>query len=99
MNGHVLVRVLDGGDGVPEAEREAIFERFPRGEGQTAPGFGLGLAIGAELARRMAGELALRRASRPRANRVALGSRWRCRPPRAPNGEQTVSRASSRACA
>jgi signal transduction histidine kinase len=59
VNGTVLVRVLDGGPGVADGEREAIFERFARAEGTTAPGFGLGLAIGAELARRMAGSLVL----------------------------------------
>ena len=59
VNGHVEVRVLDGGAGIPDTERDAIFERFQRGENTTAPGFGLGLAIGAELARRMQGELKL----------------------------------------
>src|SRR5439155_16912792 len=47
------VRVLDGGPGVPSTETEAVFERFRRGSGSDAPGFGLGLAIGRELARRM----------------------------------------------
>jgi signal transduction histidine kinase len=51
--------VLDGGRGIPETERDAIFERFQRGEHAGAPGFGLGLAIGAELARQMRGELRL----------------------------------------
>jgi signal transduction histidine kinase len=55
----VLLRVLDGGAGVPDAERETIFERFRRGDSSVTPGFGLGLAIGRELARRMGGELAL----------------------------------------
>ena len=54
----VAVRVLDGGAGVPESERSAVFERFRRGSA-SVPGFGLGLAIGRELARRMGGELAL----------------------------------------
>ncbi len=54
-----VVRVLDGGPGVPDEEREAVFERFRRGEASVTPGFGLGLAIGRELARRMGGELAL----------------------------------------
>jgi signal transduction histidine kinase len=58
-NGVVVVRVIDHGAGVAEADREAIFERFRRGEASTTPGFGLGLAIGRELARRMGGELAL----------------------------------------
>jgi signal transduction histidine kinase len=52
------VEVADEGPGVPPADRERIFERFERG---TAPsgegGFGLGLAIGRELARRMGGDL------------------------------------------
>jgi signal transduction histidine kinase len=58
-NGLVAVRVLDGGTGVPADERETVFERFRRGEASSAPGFGLGLAIGRELARRMGGELAI----------------------------------------
>ncbi len=50
--------VCDEGPGVPLEERELIFERFQRGRdtgGQA--GFGLGLAIGRELAERMGGEL------------------------------------------
>jgi signal transduction histidine kinase len=52
--------VCDEGPGVPPDERELIFERFMRGR-QVAgpPGFGLGLAIGRELAERMGGELIL----------------------------------------
>lgn len=52
--------VCDQGPGVPNDERELIFERFKRGRdtgGQA--GFGLGLAIGRELAQRMGGELVL----------------------------------------
>jgi signal transduction histidine kinase len=57
---HAEVRVCDQGPGVPEEERELIFQRFQRGR-QTggAGGFGLGLAIGRELAERMGGELVL----------------------------------------
>ncbi len=52
--------VTDHGPGVPLEERELIFERFMRGR-QTGgkAGFGLGLAIGRELATRMGGELVL----------------------------------------
>ncbi len=57
-DGVVVVRVLDDGHGVPEAERETVFERFRRGDASASPGFGLGLAIGRELARKMGGELA-----------------------------------------
>lgn len=55
----VLVR--DHGPGVPAQERERIFERFTRGRGATGrgAGFGLGLAIGRELAIRMGGSLEL----------------------------------------
>ncbi|HEY2651152.1 MAG TPA: HAMP domain-containing sensor histidine kinase [Solirubrobacteraceae bacterium] len=60
-NGEVaLLSVCDRGPGVPREERELIFQRFIRGR-QTAgqSGFGLGLAIGRELAERMGGELVL----------------------------------------
>jgi signal transduction histidine kinase len=58
--GKVVVRVSDHGPGVPVAERQHIFERFHRGTATSAEsGFGLGLAIGRELAERMGGTLAL----------------------------------------
>ncbi|HET8953179.1 MAG TPA: HAMP domain-containing sensor histidine kinase [Solirubrobacteraceae bacterium] len=54
------VEVADRGPGVHPAEREQIFERFQRGRSaSTEAGFGLGLAIGRELAERMGGTLAL----------------------------------------
>jgi signal transduction histidine kinase len=54
------VVVSDSGPGVAVEERELVFERFRRGSA-SAPegGFGLGLAIARELARRMQGELTL----------------------------------------
>lgn len=51
--------VRDEGPGVPEADRERIFGRFERGSEDQGAGFGLGLAIGRELARRMDGDLVL----------------------------------------
>jgi signal transduction histidine kinase len=52
--------VCDQGPGVPRDERDVIFERFQRGSAASAQaGFGLGLAIGRELAKRMGGELVL----------------------------------------
>ena len=52
--------VCDQGPGVHPDERDLIFERFMRGRDSSARGgFGLGLAIGRELARRMGGELVL----------------------------------------
>lgn len=43
---HVRIWVRDGGDGVPEADRTLIFERFGRGSVRSGDeGFGLGLSI------------------------------------------------------
>ena len=54
------VEVSDEGPGVPADEQELIFERFRRGRDSGGEGgFGLGLAIGFELASRMGGELRL----------------------------------------
>jgi signal transduction histidine kinase len=58
--GKVVVRVSDHGPGVPPEERERIFVRFHRGKATSVEsGFGLGLAIGRELAERMGGTLEL----------------------------------------
>jgi signal transduction histidine kinase len=58
--GEATVTVADRGPGVPPQEREHIFERFHRGSAAGSEGgFGLGLAIGRELARRMGGDLRL----------------------------------------
>jgi signal transduction histidine kinase len=54
------LEVSDDGPGVPADERELIFERFQRGRDHRGEaGFGLGLAIGRELAQRMGGRLDL----------------------------------------
>jgi signal transduction histidine kinase len=53
------VAVEDEGPGVAGDEHERIFERFARGAQAEPGGFGLGLAIGRELARRMDGDLVL----------------------------------------
>jgi signal transduction histidine kinase len=53
--------VRDQGPGVNDDERDVIFQRFHRGRDATAQaGFGLGLAIGRELAERMGGALVLK---------------------------------------
>ena len=59
-DGHVTLTVRDEGPGIPDDERDIVFERFRRGArtGESG-GFGLGLAIGRELARKMGGELSL----------------------------------------
>jgi signal transduction histidine kinase len=58
--------VRDEGPGVAPEERELIFQRFQRGRATAGTaGFGLGLAIGRELAQRMGGELVLEGTDRP----------------------------------
>jgi signal transduction histidine kinase len=59
-DGMAAVMVQDEGLGIPRVDRERIFARFERGaSANPGPGFGLGLAIGRDLARRMGGELGL----------------------------------------
>ena len=59
-DGRAIVAVQDAGPGVAADERELIFGRFQRGRGSDQDGgFGLGLAIGRELAHGMHGELEL----------------------------------------
>lgn len=61
--GRAVLAVEDDGPGIPEGQRDAVFERFYRGAGNAASGSGLGLAIARELARLMHG--AVRLESRP----------------------------------
>jgi signal transduction histidine kinase len=59
------VSVDDDGPGVLPEDRERIFERFERGSAPSGEsGFGLGLAIGRELARKMGGELRIAESER-----------------------------------
>ncbi len=75
---HATLTVRDEGPGVPPDERDLIFERFQRGRGAGGTaGFGLGLAIGRELAGRMGGELVLENSEVP-------GARFILRLPVAP---------------
>lgn len=57
----VRIRVGNSGPGIPEEERESIFERFRRGSqvGERVQGQGLGLNIARELARALGGDLRL----------------------------------------
>jgi signal transduction histidine kinase len=55
----VALSVSDDGPGVPETDREHLFERFYRAGGGQASGSGLGLAIASELAGRMGGSIEL----------------------------------------
>lgn len=52
----VEVRIVDDGPGIPDTERERVFERFIRLD-QTQTGTGLGLAIARRIARQHGGDL------------------------------------------
>jgi signal transduction histidine kinase len=80
--GAATVSVRDRGPGVPRAERELIFERFGRGGARTNGGFGLGLAIGRELALRMGGDLRLDDAERGASFTLSLAGAPAPGPPR-----------------
>jgi signal transduction histidine kinase len=61
-DGLVVLDVADDGPGVPEGERELVFERFHRGDpsrSRDSAGTGLGLAIARTLAERADGTLVL----------------------------------------
>jgi two-component system OmpR family sensor kinase len=55
-NGYVRVHIADDGSGIPEEQRQRIFERFVRLD-PTKPGHGLGLAIARRIARQHDGDL------------------------------------------
>jgi len=57
-NGHVQIRVADGGAGIPDADRARIFDRFVRlDEARTGNGAGLGLPIAKWIAEAHGGSL------------------------------------------
>jgi signal transduction histidine kinase len=55
--GGARVTVDDDGPGIPAAERQAVLQRFVRGQGARGAGSGLGLAIAAAQAQRHGGTL------------------------------------------
>ncbi|PZQ50030.1 MAG: two-component sensor histidine kinase, partial [Phenylobacterium zucineum] len=59
LGGRVVVAVTDDGPGIPQDERERVFERFYRARGADAAGFGLGLSLVAAAAERHRAELRL----------------------------------------
>jgi signal transduction histidine kinase len=51
----------DAGPGIPEADRERVFDRFARLAGESAPGHGLGLSLARAIAELHAGTLSVSR--------------------------------------
>jgi signal transduction histidine kinase/HAMP domain-containing protein len=56
---HVRIEVRDYGDGIPDPERERVFDRFYRGSSDRADSFGLGLPIVREVAAALGGTVEL----------------------------------------
>jgi two-component system, OmpR family, sensor kinase len=54
-----IIDVIDQGSGIPETERERVFEPFYRMEGASGEGSGLGLAIAREAAVSLSGSVSL----------------------------------------
>jgi signal transduction histidine kinase len=75
---HVELRVDDSGPGIPEEQREAVFDRFHRGS-ETVGGTGLGLAIADSVVRATNGEWVIGVADMGGAR---VGVRWRKTSPR-----------------
>jgi two-component system, OmpR family, sensor kinase len=59
LDGRPVWAVEDSGPGIPDAQRERMFERFVRGEHQAATGSGLGLSIARAIALRHGARLTL----------------------------------------
>ncbi|MFP4623072.1 MAG: GAF domain-containing protein [Gemmatimonadota bacterium] len=55
----IVTEVRDTGPGVPDEERDRLFEEFTRGASAGAGGAGIGLAISQRLARALGGEITL----------------------------------------
>jgi two-component system OmpR family sensor kinase len=73
----VLLRVQDQGPGVPEADRERIFERFKRGRHAAGvPGSGIGLSVVQTLVQQMEGSIQVEAAEGGGAAFVLSLRRW-----------------------
>lgn len=59
IDGRACLEVEDNGIGIPSEKRAVVRQRFARGEGNVAPGAGLGLAIVEEIATLFKAELVL----------------------------------------
>jgi signal transduction histidine kinase len=59
QDGWVTVTVDDDGPGIPDRDRQRVFDRFTRGSSPRGPGAGLGLAVARDLARADGGTISV----------------------------------------
>lgn len=59
QHGKVIIKIIDAGPGIPEAERERVFDPFYRVMGNDKQGSGLGLSIVKTIAERIGAEIHL----------------------------------------
>lgn len=76
----VVLQVEDSGPGIPEAERELVFQPFYRALGTNVDGSGLGLAIVREIAQQHRAEVVVEDAM-PRGGGASPGTRFTVRLP------------------
>jgi two-component system sensor histidine kinase TctE len=70
--GRPMLSVEDDGPGIPEAERERVFERFHRVPGTREEGCGLGLAIVQEIAQWHDAEIMLGAGANDKGTRISI---------------------------
>jgi signal transduction histidine kinase len=79
--GCATLEVCDTGPGIPDEDRERVWERFYRGNGHAAPGSGLGLSIVRRIAEQHGAALSLGSGANGRGLKVHLRF-----PPAGPDG-------------
>jgi two-component system sensor histidine kinase TctE len=72
QDGRAVLEVEDTGPGIPEADRERVFQRFQRGAQAPGSGSGLGLAIAQDIAQSHGGTLTLHEGVHGQGLRVRL---------------------------
>ena len=70
--GAAVLTVTDSGPGIPEQDRERVFDRFYRLEDSSSDGSGLGLAIVKNIVERHHGEICLESGAEGRGLRAVV---------------------------
>jgi two-component system sensor histidine kinase KdpD len=97
----ILIRVADDGPGIPEGQDKIIFEKFVRGERESAtPGAGLGLAVCQAIMQAHHGRIWVERGDPPHAGaRFSIALPLGQAPSMAPEGTQEAAQEPAREAA